>query len=84
MWKLLIILAITYFNIYANETKKDTLKDSHIEKQLKKEKKFAQEQQFYMGDDYDLKGAEVDDKSLKNIPTQPDYNDEFDMDDVYD
>jgi hypothetical protein len=37
-----------------------------------------------MGDDYDLKGAEVDNKSLKNIPTQPDYNDEFDMDDVYD
>jgi hypothetical protein len=84
MWKLLIILAITYFNTYANETKKDTLTESHIEKQLKKEKKFAQEQQFYMGDDYDLKGAEVDDKSLKNIPIQPDYNDEFDMDDVYD
>ena len=67
---------------YGEVEKKD--EQEHIEDQIKKEEKYAQEQRFYMGDEYDLKAAEVDERSLENIPDQPEYNDDFNMDHVYD
>ena len=67
-------------NLYGESKPKNEL--SNIEKQMEKEKKYAKEQKFYFGDEYDLKGAEVDEKSLEHIePLEPD---DLDMDHVYD
>lgn len=57
--------------------------DENVQKQMEKEKKYADEQKFYFADEYDFEGAEVDEKSLDKIPEQPDYNDDFNMDWVY-
>ena len=61
-----------------------TLKDKHLQEQLDKEKKYAKEQQFYHGQNYDLKAAEVDMESVKKLPDVEDTNADFDMDNVYD
>lgn len=61
----------------------DLLK-KNLEKQMEKEKKYQKEQKFYQGKDFKLDSFEVDDNSLKNIPEQPDYNDDFNMDHTYD
>jgi len=54
-----------------------------LEEQIKREQKFAKEQRFYQGDEYDLSAHEVDLSTLDSIPLiEPDYD--FDMDDVYD
>jgi hypothetical protein len=58
------------------------LTKEQIEKQLQKERKFAQEQKFYNADEYDFSGAEVNPESLKHI--KPIEVDDMDMDDVYD
>lgn len=80
-----IIMLIFIFStfLYCEDSKKEEI-DKHIKEQMKKEQKYAQEQKFYRSDEYDFKGAEVDDNSLKNIPKQPEYNDDFDMNSVYD
>jgi hypothetical protein len=57
--------------------------DKELQKAIDKEKKFAKEQTFYMGDRYDLKGEEINPDSLKNVPELENLDD-FDMDDVYD
>jgi len=80
---LFLILSISTLFAVTNETS-TSLEKKHLHKQLEKEKKYAQEQKFYMGEDYNLNSFEVDEESLKNIPDQPDYNNEFDMDSVYD
>jgi len=50
---------------------------------MKREEKFAKEQTFYQGDDYDLSYAEVNQDALDSVPLiEPDYD--FNMDDVYD
>ena len=57
--------------------------EKQIQEQIEREKKFAQEQTFYKGKDYDLSYAEVDANSLDDIHVaEPDYD--FNMDDVYD
>lgn len=61
-----------------------TLKDKHVTQQIEKEKKYAKEQQFYQGQNYDLKAAEVDMESVKNLPDVEDTNADFDMENVYD
>ena len=54
-----------------------------IEEQMKREEKYAKEQTFYQGKNFDLSELEVDPKSLDAIPDiEPDYS--FNMDDVYD
>jgi len=65
-----------------NLSKEEMLKQKHIKEQLEREKKFAQEQKFYQGDEYDLSEEEVDPKDLETIPTIEPEND-FDMTDVY-
>jgi hypothetical protein len=70
--------------LWAQDDTNTTLKNRHLQKQLEKEKKYAIEQEFYKGNAYDLKGAEVDERSLDGIPDQPHYNDDFDMNSVYD
>ena len=83
--KKLVLLLLFIFSVVASEdTKTDNIHKKHLKKQLEKEKKYAQEQKFYMGKDYNLKSFQIDEKSLKNIPNQPNYNEDFDMDNVYD
>lgn len=79
--RLLAVMFFFYIIIFGaddNETKK------HIQNQMKKEHKYSVEQKFYGADEYDFKGAEVDEKSLENVSELPSYNEGFDMDDVYD
>jgi hypothetical protein len=66
----------------ATTAKADKIK-KQLEEQMKKEQKFAKEQRFYQGDEYDLSAHEVDLSTLDSIPLiEPDYD--FNMDDVYD
>jgi cell division protein FtsX len=61
---------------------KDELAEKQVKEQMAREAKYAKEQKFYQGDEYDLKAVEVNEKSLDNIPViEPDYD--FDITDVY-
>jgi len=68
----------------ANETlktKEEILKEQ-LKRQMELEAKYAKEQKFYQGKDYNLKEKEVDEKVLKHVPLiEPDYD--FDITDVY-
>lgn len=66
-----------------NKTKsKSSLTEQQVKEQMEREKKYAKEQSFAQGNDYDLKAVEVNEESLKNIPLiEPDYD--FDITDVY-
>jgi len=84
---LLTIFAISENNISdSNITVNDinVTKDvkDNLQKVIEAEKKFAKEQKFYQGDDYNLKEHEVDEKSLDKVPViEPDYD--FDITDLY-
>ncbi len=53
-----------------------------LQEQMEREKKYAKEQKFYQGDEYNLSEHEVDPDTLKDIPViEPDYD--FDITDVY-
>lgn len=57
--------------------------ERQVRKQQELEKKYAEEQKFYQGDDYDLKRHEVNPESLPDVPViKPEYD--FDMTHVYD
>ena len=57
--------------------------EKQLQEQMEREKKFAKEQTFYKGEEYDLSYAEIDKNSLDSVPLiEPDYD--FNMDDVYD
>ncbi|AKF25390.1 hypothetical protein YH65_08310 [Sulfurovum lithotrophicum] len=50
-----------------------------VKKAMELEKKYAKEQRFYQGSEYDLKSKEFDPETLKKVPAiEPDYD--FDMD----
>jgi Ni/Co efflux regulator RcnB len=56
--------------------------EQQVKEQMEREKKYAKEQSFAQGDDYDLKAVEVNEDSLDSIPViEPDYD--FDITDVY-
>lgn len=78
----ILLVTITFAGDSKNNSK--SLHEKNLQKQIEKEKKFAEEQKFYQGQNYDLDSFKVDENSLDNIPEQPDYNDEFDMNNVYD
>ncbi len=64
----------------SNQTK--ALLEEKVKEQMEREKKFAKEQKFYQGKDYNLSEHVVDPKTLKDIPViEPDYD--FDITDVY-
>ncbi len=70
-------------NAENNESEKAKRAEQQIEEQMKREEKYAKEQTFYQGKNFDLSELEVDPNSLDAIPDiEPDYD--FDMDDVYD
>jgi len=84
-----ILTFVIIFNsllLASNNAESDAEKKSRIEKQVQKEmereKKYSKEQTFYQGQDYDLKGAEVNEDSLSSLPDIEE--DDFDMDSVYD
>jgi len=77
-----IVLAITF--IIVSSFASDNIQKKNIQKQMEKEKKYKEEQKFYQGKNYDLDSFKVDENSLENIPDQPNYNDNFDMDNTYD
>jgi len=61
---------------------KDALLQKELQEQIKREKKYAKEQKFYQGDEYNLSEHEVNPNVLKDIPViEPDYD--FDITDVY-
>ena len=65
-----------------NESAKIDRTEKQIQEQMKREQKYAKEQKFYQGSDYNLSADEVDEKSLSSIPViEPDYN--FSIEDVY-
>ena len=69
-----------------NSSKKSVSKSKIMEKEIKdqmeREKKYAKEQSFAQGDNYDLKAVEVNKDSLDSVPLiEPDYD--FDITDVY-
>ncbi len=65
-----------------NITAKKLREQQQVKEQMEREKKYAKEQRFYQGDEYDLSSAEVDQNNLADVPhLQPDYD--FSMDDVY-
>ena len=80
MHNLVLILSFSVLALLADEN----LQEKNILNQIEKEKKYKEEQKFYQGKNFNLDSFEVDDKSLKSIPDQPDYNDDFDMNNVYD
>ena len=64
------------------EKKDENLTQKNIQKAMEQEKKFAKEQRFYHGKEYDLKSKEVDEKTIQSVPSiEPDYD--FDITDVY-
>jgi len=78
-----LFILIFFSSLLLSSVNKDkSISQTHLKTQMEKEKKYAQEQKFYSGDEYDLKGAEVDQKSLDYIDAvEPD---DLDMDHVYD
>jgi len=77
------ILNSLLFAIDDDNSDKKSRVEKQIRQQMEKEKKYAKEQIFYTGEDYDLKGAEVNEDSLSSVPAiEPE--DDFDMDSVYD
>ena len=66
-----------------NDSEKAKRAEKQIQEQMKREEKYAKEQTFYQGKNFDLSELEVDPNSLENIPEiEPQYD--FNMDDVYD
>lgn len=85
MNKILLITMFLLVSLNASDTQdnnKTTLEQEHLKKNMEDEQKYAQEQTFYQMDNYDFQGAEVNPKSLKNIPDLE--LDDLDMDSVYD
>jgi len=93
---LMLIAILTTLSANESNTTKDSnatiLQDSNlteeelakkqVEEQMKLEEKYAKEQKFYKGDNYDLKSKEINKTSLEKLPViEPDYD--FDITDVY-
>jgi len=78
---ILILTSLASLNIIASE-KKDIILNKQLKKAMKDEKKYANEQVFYNYENYDFKGSEVNQESLKNIKELD--VDDLDMDSVYD
>jgi len=74
----LSLLSSSLFSLTAQEKRTN----EQVAAAMKKEQRYAQEQTFYQGEDYNLSDLEVDPNIVDSIPSlEPDYD--FDMDDVY-
>jgi len=90
--KLFLLIFLTIFIVAEdNKTEGNITKDANntvkeveenIKKAIEAEKKFATEQKFYQGDEYNLSEHEVDQKSVEKVPLiEPEYD--FDITDLY-
>jgi len=83
----LIFLALFLASVNVQAESKNTKIDKkelqkQIQAQMEREKKYAKEQMFYQGSEYNLSEKQVDPKILKHVPKlEPDYD--FDITDVY-
>ena len=85
-----LLLAVIFIGLQVMVVNGDSLKgekksdvvQKHIKEQMQREQKYAKEQKFYQGKDYNLSAVEVDPSDLDAIPTIEPEND-FDMTDVY-
>ena len=70
-------------NASANpQSKKPDLTQKHLKEQMEREKRYAKEQKFYEGKEYNLSEHQVDPKLVEKVPViEPDYD--FDITDVY-
>jgi len=84
LFPVLCITCITLYGADSNQTEENNITKKAVKKAMELEKKYAKEQRFYQGAEYDLKSKEFDPDTLKKVPTiEPDYD--FDMDTgVYD
>ena len=88
VWMKIVLLSITVVTVYGSEHNTTKEHNSSVEnnktqeairKAMELEKKYAKEQRFYQGSEYDLKSKEFDPDTLKKVPViEPDYD--FDMD----
>jgi hypothetical protein len=85
-----LLLAVIFIGLHVMALNGDSLKvekksdvlQKHVQEQMQREQKYAKEQKFYQGKDYNLSAVEVDPSDLDAIPTIEPEND-FDMSDVY-
>ena len=87
MKKILVFLGVFATLLLASDNKetdaqKKLRAEKHLKEQMQREKKYSKEQTFYMQDNYDFKGAEVNPDSVKTTPELE--VDDLDMDSVYD
>ena len=62
----------------SNQSVKKNKVEKQVQKQMEKEEKYAKEQKFYQGSDYNLSAFQIDEDSLPDVPAlEPDYD--FDM-----
>jgi hypothetical protein len=81
--KKIILLALFTLSLVASEAKTKKQKQADALKEaMAKEQKYAQEQMFYQGAEYDLGSYEVNPNSVDDMPLM-ENQDDFDMDDVY-
>jgi hypothetical protein len=75
----ILILIINSF-LFAVDSKQETKTEKEVRKQMEKEKKYAKEQTFYQGKEYDLKSFEVNADAVKVEPEMDiDYSDGDDV-----
>ncbi|WP_415397292.1 hypothetical protein [Sulfurimonas sp. CS5] len=78
--KVFILILIFSSSLLAADAKQETKTEKEVRKQMEKEKKFAKEQTFYQGKEYDLKSFEVNPDAIKVIPDiDIDYSDGDDV-----
>ncbi|ADN10076.1 hypothetical protein [Sulfurimonas autotrophica] len=88
MKKLFLVVTLVGLHVMAlngdsiKVQKKSDVVQKHVKEQMQREQKYAKEQKFYQGKDYNLSAVEVDPSDLDSIPTIEPEND-FDMSDVY-
>ena len=81
------MVMLTMLHADTNTTQKRSKAEQlELEKQIKaqmaREEKYAKEQKFYNSDEYNFSAAQVDPKTLDNVPViEPEYD--FDITDVY-
>jgi len=78
---LITILGLGSVALAKNDTSSKDAKSiaqKNLEKAMAKEKKYSQEEKFYMGKDYDLDSEKLNKDDLKNVHTIP--VDDLDMD----
>ena len=84
MKKIIIVSIVLSTLLFAADTQKEqkARSEKQLQIEMEKEKKYAKEQTFYSAENYDFKGAEVNEDSLASVPLIE--VDDFDIDSVYD